>query len=68
MLPKSEDWIALRIEVLRAWIIENCSHVEIEQKHLDHATPEQLYWHYGYLCALRDVMKLDFHQGEGATR
>lgn len=28
------------------------------KKHLDQGTPERAYWHYGYMVALRDVLKL----------
>lgn len=31
--------------------------VRMEQKHLDAGTVERDYWHYGYLIALRDVLK-----------
>lgn len=37
------------------WLAQNPFHPENAQKHLDEGTPEQAYWHYGYLCALRDV-------------
>ena len=29
-----------------------------EQRHLDAGTPEREYWHYGYMVALRDVIRL----------
>jgi hypothetical protein len=48
--------ISQRIGELTKWCSENASYCELEQKHLDAATVEHAYWHYGYLCALRDVM------------
>ena len=29
-----------------------------DHKHLDADTPERAYYHYGYICALADVLKL----------
>lgn len=34
-----------------------------EQKHLDAGTSESTYWHYGYMIALRDVLRLDAPEG-----
>jgi hypothetical protein len=45
-----------KIAVLTRWLAENASDCESAQKHLDQGTAEQAYWHYGYLCALRDVI------------
>ena len=46
-----------RIDSLTKWLNENgpdCSRV---QAHLDQGSTERLYWHYGYLIALRDVIE-----------
>jgi hypothetical protein len=48
--------ISERISELTKWLAENASYCEREQKHLDAGTVERAYWHYGYLCALRDVI------------
>jgi hypothetical protein len=53
-----ESLIAERIEGLKTWLAEHCHQCEDEQRHLDEGTPERAYWHLGYLCALRDVVKL----------
>jgi hypothetical protein len=37
---------------------KNAPECQVEQKHLDAGTPERVYWHYGYLCALRDALDL----------
>jgi hypothetical protein len=47
-----------RAEDLTGWIRENAPECGVEQKHLDADTPEQIYWHYGYLCAVRDAVEL----------
>lgn len=45
-------------EALSRWLAENAAGCELPQKHLDPGTVEQTYWHYGYLCALKDVLAL----------
>lgn len=47
--------ISDKVAGLTRWLAENASYCETTQKHLDEGTVEQAYWHYGYLCALRDV-------------
>ena len=29
-----------------------------EQKHFDEGTAERAYWHYGYMAALKDMLKM----------
>ncbi len=45
-----------KANALDRWLSEHVPYVETSQKHLDPATIEQAYWHYGYVCALRDVL------------
>ena len=42
----------------RKWLHQD--HVEVfrEQKHLDGGSVERAYWHYGYMVALGDVIRL----------
>ena len=47
--------ITRRVEEFTRWLSENAPSCEKAQKHLDPGTAEQAYWHFGYLCALRDV-------------
>jgi uncharacterized protein YecT (DUF1311 family) len=45
-----------RAQELRAWLEKkghNCWH---EQRHLNEDSAEQVYWHFGYLSALQDVL------------
>jgi hypothetical protein len=42
---------------LRDWLKENAPECCEEQRHLDAGTPERAYWHYGYLCALHDILR-----------
>jgi len=39
------------------WLKENDQECFEEQKHLDPGTQERIYWHYGYLVALRDIYR-----------
>jgi hypothetical protein len=48
--------IADKANALDRWLSENVPYVETSQKHLDTGTIEQAYWHYGYVCALKDVL------------
>lgn len=50
--------IETRIRTLTKWIEDNGPESVEEQKHLDAGTAERLYWHYGYLVALRDTRDL----------
>jgi hypothetical protein len=47
-----------RAKVLKAWLQENAPACGTEQKHLEEGSQERAYWHYGYLIALRDVVRL----------
>ncbi len=46
-----------RVDDLREWLKQNAPEVFTEQKHLDDGTRERAYWHYGYMVALRDVLR-----------
>ena len=50
--------ISDKIAGLTGWLAENASNCETVQKHLAEGSPERAYWHYGYLCALRDVVAM----------
>ncbi len=49
--------IAERAANQAGWLANNAPEVMSEQKHLDEGSPERAYWHYGYMVALRDVLK-----------
>ena len=50
--------ISDKARALAGWLAENALNCETSQRHLDPGTIEQAYWHYGYLCALKDVLAL----------
>jgi hypothetical protein len=45
-----------RQQEIKDWIAENAPQVWKEQKHLDEKTEERAYWHFGYICALTDIL------------
>jgi hypothetical protein len=47
-----------RAKDLQSWLKENAPGVFVEQKHLDEGSPERVYWHYGYVVAVRDIYRL----------
>lgn len=53
------DKIDRRIEDTEAWLKEHAPECFDEQLHaVEGFSPERIYWHYGYLIALRDVRRL----------
>jgi len=44
-----------RANGLSVWLKENHREWFEEPKHLNRGTQERIYWHYGYLVALRDI-------------
>ena len=55
--PRIQE-ISDKAAALTDWLIRNAPNCLSAQKHLDPGTIEQAYWHYGYLCALNDVLKI----------
>ncbi len=47
-----------RVDELTRWLADRAPYCDAEQKHLDDGSVEQAYWHYGYVCALRDVLSM----------
>ena len=50
--------ISEKADALTRWLAERASYCEDSQKHLDQGTIEQAYWHYGYVCAIRDILAI----------
>ena len=46
-----------RAEDTRDWLKENGRECFTEQKHIRGLNQEKIYWHYGYLAALTDVLR-----------
>jgi hypothetical protein len=56
--------IEKRASDLQEWLQKNAPASLADQKHLDEGTQERVYWHYGYMVALRDVLRFltDSHE------
>ena len=46
-----------RVRELDEWLRKNAPESLVEQEHLNEGTQERVYWHYGYMIALRDVLR-----------
>lgn len=55
-MKKIQEQIDKRIKDTEKFLKENCPEVGEEQKHLDNGI-ERNYWHYGYLVAMKDVLR-----------
>lgn len=44
-----------RLAAIHAWLDDNAPYARFDQRHLDPGTPEQAYWHLGYVAALEDL-------------
>jgi hypothetical protein len=53
-----QDIIRERISKLEEWLAQVGVDCDVEQAHLEPGSRERIYWHYGYLSSLRDVLKL----------
>jgi uncharacterized membrane protein YccC len=47
-----------RLDVVAAWLYDHAPYADVDQKHLDAGSPEQAYWHLGYMAALCDAIQL----------
>lgn len=59
------DKIKERIAGLKDMLARQKVDLTHEQCHVDEGSRESLYWHYGYMMALKDVLGL---LGDGETR
>ena len=50
--------ISDKADALARWLTEQAPYCEASQEHLEAGTVEQAYWHYGYVCAIRDILAL----------
>ena len=46
-----------RVRGIQKWLDENGRGCQEEQKHTRAGTVERIYWHYGYMVALMDVLR-----------
>ena len=53
-----DEIIKDRADGLKKALKKDNPELSIEQAHLIKGTPERSYWHYGYMVALYDVLRL----------
>jgi hypothetical protein len=58
----AEEKLKTRADGLQDWLNQECPECFSDQKHLHQGTTERAYWHYGYLCAVRDILRLFFYR------
>jgi hypothetical protein len=46
-----------RAKGIQEWLDKNGRGCQEEQKHIRAGTVEKIYWHYGYMVALMDVLR-----------
>jgi hypothetical protein len=57
-MNRSTERIERRMGDIRAWLLEQAPECFEQQRHLEDGTGERIYWHYGYMIALRDILGL----------
>jgi hypothetical protein len=50
--------LAKRQGEVSEWLENESPYTMFDQKHLESGTSEQAYWHFGYVSAINDVMRL----------
>ena len=60
--------LKIRRSALMAWLKREDPGCFSLQKHLRQGTPERVYWHYGYMMALRDMLRLLSRKSADAFR
>lgn len=58
MEDQTYSLIEERARELAHWLEHESPYVQFDQQHLDSGSPQQAYWHLGYLTALHDVLNL----------
>ncbi len=53
----NHERIKERIAGIEKWLLEQDVDPVLEQAHLDEGTKARVYWHYGYMMALKDMQK-----------
>jgi hypothetical protein len=53
-----ETKLRARIDGLQVWLDKNGKDCQKQQGHLIEMSIERIYWHYGYMVALMDALRL----------
>lgn len=57
-LSDIEDSLRKGADGIDSWLKKVGNSCKTEQKHCEEGTVERVYWHYGYMIALRDALDL----------
>lgn len=62
--------LAKRQSEVSEWLENESPYTMFDQRHLESGTSEQAYWHFGYVSAINDVMRLlsETSASEGGSR
>jgi predicted secreted protein len=58
MTDEAIEKFKARADGMKEWLGDEAPYVTHDQKHLEANTPERAYWHFGYMVALLDVIRL----------
>jgi hypothetical protein len=47
-----------KADAISHWLREHAPYCEASQKHLEEGTAERAYWHFGYVRAVQDCLRL----------
>ncbi len=50
--------LSTRADAISRWLREHAPYCEASQKHLEEGTAERAYWHFGYVRAIEDCLRL----------
>lgn len=50
--------LSTRAEAISRWLSEHAPDCDASQKHLEEGTAERAYWHFGYVSAVQDFLRL----------
>lgn len=65
LMEMAETW-ERRATGQKEWLTENAPYTMMDQKHLDKGSVAHAYWHYGYMTALQDAVRLA--RGDGLPK
>lgn len=57
LMAMTETW-ERRAKGQKEWLTEHAPYTMADQKHLERGTVAHAYWHYGYMTALQDAVRL----------
>jgi len=53
-----KEALSAKADAIGRWLREHAPYCEASHKHLEEGTVERAFWHFGYVSALRDFLRL----------